>query len=61
MPRKKTFLAKHQIMNILKDKEDLEQEDINRGNCHGTPAFKSQRVGYQLLHHYQHSKNRLNS
>ena len=27
-------------------------------NCSGTPAFKSQRVGYQsnqkLLHHYQH-------
>ena len=34
-------------------------------NCNGSPAFKSQRVGYQsnqkLLHHYQHSKNQLNS
>ena len=34
-------------------------------NCSGPPLFKIQRVGCQsnqkLLHHYQHSKNQLNS
>ena len=34
-------------------------------NCSGTPAFKSQSVGYlynqKILHYYQHSKYQLNS
>ena len=34
-------------------------------NCSGPLEFKSHTVGYQsnkkLLHHYQHSKNQLNS
>ena len=43
---------------------------INKYNCKGPPAFKSQecRVGlsinqskHKLLHQYQHAKNRLNS
>ena len=33
--------------------------------CSGPPAFKCQRVGHgstqNLLHHYQHSQNQLNS
>ena len=37
----------------------------NKCSCCGHLTFKSQRVGYQpnqnLLHHYQHSKNQLNS